>query len=477
MSISDADFGLQVGIGILGKVVMALVAFLGSIVLARILGPDGYGTYYLLMAVIALLSKPAIGWADACRKRLTEAGFSSEEAIGSTLVGILGSTAIVFAGSWILSDFITERTGLSSAWYLLSFLYLGAVAFSTSIQVLMATEKFGSSTWVEAGRDVLRVGVQIGLVISGLGLIGMVSGMVLANLVIAPIIIFIIGARPMLPTRSTLGAIWGFARSGIPNSMIGTAIDRMDVILLGAVTGASAVGNYEVAFRMTMPAMFVAGIAASGLMGRISNLESKGKTYGRDIQNNLGYASVFAIPLFFGALVIGKPIVVTAYSSKFAEAGAYIAGLALFRLTKSQDVILSASLNGLDRPDLNLKTSLGIFIVNILLGVLLLYSIGPIGVIIATVLSGFLGYVLHAYFLKSLVPSTRVITRPFLQQTLSGAVMAAVVYVAKSLISPSTWPIVISLTALGGLVYFSSLLVFSIEFRKTIRAIAADAGM
>jgi len=103
VSIGDTDFGVQVSIGVVGRVVAALVAFLGSIVLARVLGPDGYGTFYLLMAVVAFLDNPITGWANACRKRLTEEDFPSGGTIGSMFISIVLTSAAVFLLSWLLS--------------------------------------------------------------------------------------------------------------------------------------------------------------------------------------------------------------------------------------------------------------------------------------------------------------------------------------------------------------------------------------
>jgi len=62
VSIGDTDFGVELGFGVVGRVVTAGVAFLGSFLLARELGPGNYGTFYILMAVVAFLDNPVTGW-------------------------------------------------------------------------------------------------------------------------------------------------------------------------------------------------------------------------------------------------------------------------------------------------------------------------------------------------------------------------------------------------------------------------------
>lgn len=477
MSIGDTDFGVQVSIGVVGRVVAALVAFLGSIVLARVLGPDGYGTFYLLMAVVAFLDNPITGWAKACRKRLTEEDFPSGETIGSMFISIVLTSAVVFGLSWLLSPFVAEFTGYEYGWLLLAALFVGMVAYRTSIEVLKSTERFGMSTWLEASRDTSRVVAQVALVTAGLGVAGMVGGMVLANLLVAPVVFYLLGTRPHLPTLATVRRIWDYARFSIPGGIVGTAQSRMDIILLGFLVGPGITGNYEVAFKLTMPAMFVAGVAQNGLMGRISNLRSRDMDVSTDVQNNLAHASILGIPIFFGALTMAGPIIVTIYSNQYAAAGPFLAGLALFRLLRTQKSILLSTINGFDRPDLNLRISTGVFVFNLALGLGLLYLIGPIGVVIATVLSEFLGYGVRGYVVKSLVPSVRLLPRPLVEQIASGVIMAGVILAARAALPLAEWTVVVFVVGLGGVTYFAALTGISHPFRATVVAVARDMGL
>lgn len=477
MSIGDTDFGVQVGIGVVGRVITAVVAFLGSILLARVLGPTGYGTFYLLMAVVALLDNPVTGWAIACRKRLTETDFPSGEALGSTIIGIGVGSALVFAGAWVAAGPIARFTGYAYGWLLLSVLFVGMVTYRTVNEVLKSTEHFGASTWLEASRDTLRVIGQAVLVLAGFGVSGMVGGMVVATLLVAPIALYLIGIRPQLPSRETLRGLWSYARFSVPLGVVNTAQTRMDLILIGFLVSAEVAGSYEVAYKLTIPAMFVAGVAQNGLMGRISNLRSRGEPVVGDVENNLAYASVLGIPLFFGAAALAGPIVVTIYSSQYAAAAPFLVGLALFRLLRTQRAILKSTLDGLDRPDLNLRIALFVFPFNLVLGLALLFAIGPIGVVVATVVSEFVGYSSRAYLVRSLIPSVTLFPRPLLEQLVCGGLMAILVFAARAALPLGSWYVVAFIVGLGGVAYFVALVGISHSFRSTILAIASDAGI
>jgi O-antigen/teichoic acid export membrane protein len=477
VGIGDTDFGVQVGIGFVGRVVGALLAFVGSIVLARALGPTDYGVFYLLLSVVAFLDNPMTGWAQACRKRLTEAEFPAGDAIGSTVAGIVLASGIVFVGAWLFAPQIASFTGSRDGWLLLSFLFAGMIAYHTANEVLKSTERFGASPWLNAGRDLVRVLVQVGLVLAGLGVAGMVGGMVLANFVVAPTVLYLVGVRPSIPSVDSLRSIWSYARYSIPGGFVGTAQHRIDRILLGFLVSTTAVGNYEVAMKLTLPAMFIAGVAQDGLMGRISNLQSRGEEFAADVRRNLGFASLIGIPLFFGALVMAEPVIVTLYSNQYATAGPFLIGLAFFRLLRTQKSILVAVINGLDHPDLNLKISTVVFSFNIVAGLAGLYAIGPIGVVVATILSEIIGYGVRGYVVRSIVPSVRFLPRPLLDQIASGAVMAITVYAARLTLPLQEWYYVLFVVAIGGLTYLTVLVVISEYFRSTVRGIAADAGL
>jgi O-antigen/teichoic acid export membrane protein len=454
-----------------------LVALLGAILLARVLGPEGYGAFYILMAVVSVLDNPVTGWANACRKRLTEAGFPGDEALGSTLLGVVVATIPITVGAWLLAPQIASFIGQPRGWLLLSVLFVGVVTYASTLEMLQASANFGASQWVMAGRDVVRVLVQVVLVLGGLEVVGMVAGMAAANLLVAPVSLYLLGTRPAVPTRETLASVWTFARSSIPNGFVGTAQNRMDTLLLGFLATPGVVGNYEVALRITTPAMFVAGVAGSGLMGRISNRRSRSVPVDQDVQNNLSYVSVVAVPLFVGAAIVGTPVVVTVFSGQYADAGAFIAGLALFHLVRSQKSILVSTLDGFDRPDLNLRISAGVFVLNVTLGVALYLLVGPIGVVAATVVSEVAAYVAAASLVRSLVPSLSLLPRPLLDQVAAAAVMGGAVLLARAALPLGRWVNVVLVVGLGGVVYLGALLVISEPFRGTVVAIGRDAGL
>jgi O-antigen/teichoic acid export membrane protein len=473
----DDGFGVQVGIGIVGRIAMALVAFGGSIVLARVLGPNKFGVFYAILAIASIIDRPITGWSNACRKRLREVDFSRNAAVGATLLGVIFWSAITLAGAWIGAPWIASYSGRSEAWVLLSILVAGVGTFNATRDLLQATTRFGAGTWLMAGRDIARVALQILFVVGfGLGVVGMVTGMALGHLLLVPLALVLIGSRPRLPDRDHLHHIWSFARASVPRGLLSTGQDRIDIILLSFLAGSGVVGNYEVALKLTIPAMLVAGVASTGLIGQISDRRSRGKSVTANIQHNIGYASLFAMPLFAGSLVLARPVVVTVYSNEYAAAGGFLAGLALFRLIRSQKKILGAVVDGFDRPAFSLRVYAVVFLVNFLGGLVLFHWVGPIGVVYATVGSEFIAYLWLAAFVGSVEPEVSLVPRPLIEQFGCSVLMAVTVWSLRTVFGLPTWWAVFGYVGLGAVLYVVLLGTISVHARSTIRTVLSDAN-
>lgn len=476
MSVGDVDFGLEVSKGVVAKFVMAALGFVGSIIFARELGPAGYGAFYLVLTLVNVLNNPITGWGTACKKRLSEADFPTDEALGSGLFTVLASAAVVLPGMYLFVEY-ADVFGVQKYFVPFCVLYICVSLFAVTNRMLSGRANFSSAQWADTLRSGFTLPMQLILVIGlGFGAVGMVYGLAGATILTVPYVLYRIGVRPAFPSRETILSITNYAKFSVLNGFIGTAQSRVDVLLLGAlIASTDAIGYYEVALMMTLPAIFIADVTASGLLGRVSNLVSRGKPVEDDISNALAYAGILATPIFFGALAIPEPLLVTIYGGPFRAAVPFLAGLALFRLLSTQTNPLTSVVAGLDKPDVNMWLSGAVLALNILFGYVLLRAIGPIGVVIATIVSEFLKYIGSAYVVKRNLPGVQLIPRPLLEQLGAGAVMYIVVEQSYHITGVRSWIDLGLLLAFGGVTYFAILFVVSKELRFTVRGILSDA--
>lgn len=474
-SVGDVKFGLEISKGVLAKITMAAIGFVGAIIFARVLGPGGYGAFYLVVTLVNVLDNPVTGWANACKKRLSEKAFPTDEALSTGLIGVLVNTVVVVPAMALLL-FFTDIFEIQQLFVPFAVLFGAISLFAATNRMLSGRANFASADWSDTLRSVFTFPLQLALVLAGFGAAGMVYGLAGATLLTIPYVLYRLDVRPSLPSRETVRSIWEYARYSIPSGFVGTTQSRVDILILGALLAStSAVGYYETALKLTIAATFITDSMSIGLMARVSNLHSRGESVSRDVNNSLSYTSLLAIPVFFGALAIPEALVVTVYGAEFRPAGPFLVGLALYQVLYTQVEQLGSVVAGLDRPRRVLVASGASLAVNAILGIVLFYVVGPIGVVGATIVAEALKYVVLGGTVKRALPDVVMVPRPLRHQALAGGLMFVVVDRAHSLVDVSSAIHLVALVGVGAIVYGTVLGAISTEHRTTAVGILRDA--
>lgn len=474
MSAGDLDLGWEALKGLLANLVQAVLGFAGTIIFARVLGPTSFGGYYVLLSVIFLVNRPIWGIGFAARKRFSERDAPKGEIVSAIAVVNLALVAVAAAVLFGL-DPLAGRTNVPDA-NLVFVTVLGSIIFFFPFQMLVdAAGKPGRATWIDTLRSVFTFPLQLAFVLGGFGSAGMGYGLAGATLLVMPVTYYSVRIVPKLPSRETFRSLWAFARYSIPGAFVGKAYDRFDVLLLGFVVGTAVSGQYEAAAKLTIPALFLSGPITSGLMPKVSNMGSKGEDPTDDISNALSYTSIIALPIFFGALALSRNLVVTAYGSAYAPAAPFLVGLALYKLISSQTEIHRSTLSGMDMPDINLRVSAFALAVNIVLGVWLIFEIGGIGVVVATVVAEFVQYLGAMLAVRRELPGVDILPTTLVEQGGAALVMYGALVALKGAITLDTLWVVALVVGAGAAVYGGVLLLVSARLRTTIRSVYADA--
>lgn len=470
----DMNFSLEVAKSFVGTVVQAVLGFAGTIVFARILGPVEFGGFYLLLSITQLIDRPFKGWSTAVKKRFSEHEANQSEIFGSQVFINITGLVVIGSGAILLESYLVSYTGLDQA-LLLLLVILGTIAFFEPLQQMLdASGRPALSTWIDTVRSILTTPFQVGLVLLGFGAVGMGFGLAGATAITVFVCYRYLGVHPTLPSRETFESVWEFARYSLVHGLVGKAYDRFDVLLLGALLGQAAVANYEVALKLTLPAIFISSAITGALVPRISNLNSRGESVGNDVTNSLAFASLSAIPIFFGALAIPQTLVVTAFGSPYRGAAVLLVGLALVRIIHIQGSHLSNVLQAVDRPDLPLRISIIAFSLNVVVGYVLVIRIGALGAVIGTLAAGGLRYVILAYRTRTLIDGVRLFPRTLIEQIAAGFVMFLAVEGLHSMLSIQSWVDLLLLVGGGAVVYGVTLLAISTQLRHIIREVIED---
>ena len=468
------SLGAETAKGVVAKFGMALVGFGGTLVFANVLQPDQYGRFFVLLSAVKVVELPVAGWADAAKKRFSETRANRSAVFGGQIAFFAAWFVAMSILAAVFSGLLEEYTGFENA-SVLFVLLLAAESLFLSLQKLIeARGRMGAATWADAIRSFVTFPAQLALVLSGWGASGLVYGLAVATFVSVPLSWRYVGTHPGVPTRTILGQQWEYARYSVVATFFGRVYERFDTLLLGVLIGPGAAGLYEVAMKLVMPASFVSEIASAGLMARVSDLHSRGQEFGADVGNVLSFASILAVPIFFGAAVMPEDIIVVLFQPSYAEAAPLLVGLALFQIVRSQSMVLSQTVYGLDRPDRNVLYSALAVSVNVVLGVVLTLVVGPLGVVIATIVAEAVGMVLCFHFLTRSRSLAQFTPRTILEQLVAGGAMAAVTLGVRQVVVTDTWLTLGAVVTVGAVVYFASLYGVSGQFRMAISSVFHD---
>ena len=383
----NVSFGLETLKGVAAKLAMYGFGFVATAYFARELGPATFGGFFLLLSVVQFANRIPHGIGGACQKRLAETDTSNEELLGLTLgvtagCGLLAALA-AFAGRTQLAAY----TGVSNAASLGVALFV-AISLFLPLQFLLAGKgRFGVTNWIDLLREIVKTGLQFGLVALGFGVTGMATGFVVATLLTVPVILFFLGVRPSLPSRDTAAYVWEYAKYNVPSNVVGKAYTRFDIFLLGAIGLTAGVGYYEVALSLTGLATLISGVVMDGLISKTSNLSSRGRSIAASVTATISYTSVIAVPMLVLVAFLGEPIVRTVYGAEYLAAVPFLLGIAAYRVVQTQREPLDSAVKGMGRPDAVFRISTVTVAVNFVLGIALVLTVGALGVVVATIVA------------------------------------------------------------------------------------------
>lgn len=461
-------------LGVSSQAVSMGFGFVAFVLFARELGATGLGEYLIVLAAGRLVSKLAKGTGSAIKKRVSEVEADERELFG---LGIAVQFALVAATAIVLT-----LTAKQIQWYVEApRLVVSVVGIVATLGAFYIGQQFyqglgypGYSSWIDTARSVVTTLVQVSLLFTtDMGSFALVVGLCIANGVSALIAMLLARTWPAIPTRETVRSVWRFGRWSVPDALISDIYSRLDVLIIASIVGNTAVAFYGTGLRMVQPAAFIAGSIGLPLMVRTSGRHSKGLEPIHDLRNAVSYASILAIPIFFGSLAMPTALVSVVFGTEFGPAGPALIGLALFQIIQTFGSSFTSVWEGTDRINIEFKIALVVVIINISLAVAAAYPYGLLGVIGATIIAELIRIILYEVVTARTFGSV-IFPRPVFEQIASGAVMFGVVSLLADRVDITGWLPLLALIGAGGVVYVGVLFLISDGFRRTVRAVATE---
>jgi O-antigen/teichoic acid export membrane protein len=378
-----------------------LVSLLGIVVYTRLLTPEEYGRYALVIAGVGLANKLAFDWLRLALLRFLPALPEPRvlfATIGAAFLSLLVLSALVGVGAVIVVDSgVRGLIGMG-----LGLLWVQAL-FELELERArseLAPKRYGLMAFTRAA-----LGLALGavLVAMGFGAAGPLLGLLAAMLValVPPLLQILPGFRLALCDPRLMRRI---AAYGAPLAVTGAfsfLIGNADRFLLGWLIDDAAVGRYAVVYDLASFSLglllMVINLAAYPLAVRA--LEERGVAAARtQLRANLGALLALGLPGTVGLMVLARPLGELILGAGFRDQTVLLIPLiALGALLRDLKVYYADVAFYLGRNTLSqMWVTIGACLLNVLLNLWWIPAFGIVGAAYASIVAYALALVLSA---------------------------------------------------------------------------------
>ena len=445
------------------KVLGSVAGFIATFTIARLLGAEALGVYALAQSLMIWATVPSHGVSTATTKYISEGDKKGEFAGVGVVFNFL--LIVVVTVLVLLFEKQVNRYIGADAGVLVLLLICSSVLFGTIGGILRGEKKVAEFGWLTTVENVLRTVFQVGFILFGYKLGGLIVGHA-GSLVVASVLgIYFLSLRPALPSRDEIRKMYDYAKYSWLGSTKRKMFGWMDTIVLGFFVSSAFIGIYEVAWTLSSFLVLSSNSIRDVLFPEVSDLSSKGKEDEilKYVSESVLFTGVFVIPGLFGAAVVGSDLL-SIYRPEFAKGATVLVILILAQLANVYGKQFVDILNAINRPEAAFRVNAAFVVTNLSLNFILIYAVGWYGAAIATLISGIVTVIFGYYYVTKLLGDLSIPSKGILSQVLSSAIMAVSISHIKSVVPPNHYA-TIGVIFSGALLYLIILLVISPEIR------------
>ena len=398
----------SVGTGITaGAQFISLILGVGtSVILARVLGPDGKGIYTLAMLLPSLIvTSGNLGIAPATAYYVARGEFRRQEILGNNILLSMGIGGMGILAGLVLVLFFREAIFPDVArGYLLLALPLVPVNifFSYVRYVLLGAQRIKEFNYVQITQSALFLGF---IALALIGLKAGVSGAILAALLswlVVDVLVFRFARRVSggIDTNLNITYIKRAATYGIQAhlaNILWFLNFRLDMFLVNGFLGPAAVGLYSVGVALAEKLWMISQAASIVLFPRVAaeTEEKRRKEFTPLVARSVLWTTAL------GALILAflsRWIVLLLYSEAFLPAVGALQALLPGIVAVSAGRVLGDDIAGRGRPMLNTYRGVIVVATNVALNLLWIPRYGIVGAAWASTASYTVSFLMALFF-------------------------------------------------------------------------------
>jgi len=376
--------------------VLNLVVGIGaSVILARVLGPEGRGIYALAALLPSLIvTFGNLGIGPATVYYVARGEFRREEILGTNVLLSVGIGGIGALAGLVVVLFFRENVfpGVAPGYLLLALVLVPVEVFFSYVRyVLLGAQRIKEFNYVQIAQSVLFLGF---VALALLGLKAGVNGAILAGLftwLIVDALVFrltlqVAGGIDLKPNISYIKQATTYGVQAHLVNILGFLNYRVDMFLVNGFLGPAAVGLYAVGVGLVEKLWMVSHAASTVLFPRVAaeKEEDRRKEFTPLVARTLLWTTAL------GALLLAlfsRWIVLLLYSEAFLPAVSALRALLIGIVALSAGRVLSNDIAGRGFPGLNIYTGLAAVVTNVILNLLWIPRYGIVGAAWASTVS------------------------------------------------------------------------------------------
>ena len=458
-------------------VLITLIGFFSTMLFSHILGKDLMGVYYLFVAYYGIFNMIGDGgFGQAAVKRISEGKEQNEYLTAyACLRGLLivVSTVILLTLSPLFIDLQEYNIVLCII------LTIAAAAFGNTITMgVYGLGHVGVKNVGVGMGELARIIVQIGTVLLGYSVYGLIGGYIAGIIVSGILCIKYFTFRPAKFGFRHIKSLFAYGFWIFLISTGSLAFSYTDTIFIGYFMTNGDVGVYRTAFQFTSAAAFITAAIAPTLTPKISrwSKDNEWEKIVYPVSRGITFGLILAVPVLFGGIFLADKLLYYFYGADFAAGAAACCILFAVQIVSVFTTFLGTALSASDHAKQSFYATATAAVVNIILNCILIPILGINGAAISTLISYSLNAVLIAYFLRRYI-SIRIEKRSIFHIIISAAVMGIFVFIYTLFVPLDNVILTLIPVAVGAFIYFFLLFKIDRGIRDEIAGMVKTFGI
>jgi len=365
----------------LGNILSTLILALGSIIIARLLGPSGYGIYSLSLVLPSLLVS-LFGFGIDPALTMFSAKFRSEGKVHSLIdflrAGFLFKLLIglvAFLIGFVFSDYfaiyVLNRPDLGSLVKVASVIIVFSIIYNGIIATFIGLDRMENNAILAFFQSIFKVTVGPFLIILGFGVLGALIGHIVGYVVASFLGVVILLVRQFNVFRVSLNDGPSFSDNvkamisyGFPlylSSLLSVFLGQYQLMILAYYVSDFDIGNFNAAVNMSTMINILAVPITTSLFPAFAKLNPKDERneIKRLFDRAVKYSSIIIIPVSVIVMIFSKELVRLFYGSNYLSASSYLSlYVIIFLYAGLGSLIFSSFFNGIGETKLMFWASL-----------------------------------------------------------------------------------------------------------------------